>query len=396
MTEIDLSVEKTGTSTNQKLENILNLSLDVTPEERARSQELETGYNPQEKTWELIVKYSGSLDAFENQVERERDTGQRDKIKVEEMRNEYAILTLPESLIERVSALPQIEYIEKPKRLFFSETIGTASCISALQEPFDESGNGRDLDDGQGEKNEFSGFDGLGRLTGRGTIIAVADSGIDWFHEDFRNPDGTTRILALWDQTLGQVFTREEINQALAGGDRNQAYRILPSVDSSGHGTAVAGIAVGNGRARQGRYRGVAYESELLVIKLGNSQVNLPVEGFPRTTEVMRAVNFAVVRAVGENRPLALNLSFGNTYGSHDGSSLLETFLNDIGNYGRTTIVVGSGNEGASSGHVSGIVRERQESKFGSRCKWGRSRISQNTDRDKCGRSKGGTSRRGI
>lgn len=318
MAEIDLSVEKTGTSTNQKLENILNLSLDVTPEERARSQELETGYNPQEKTWEVIVKYSGSLDALENQVERERHTGQRDKIKVEEMRNEYAILTLPESLIERVSALPQIEYIEKPKRLFFSETIGTASCISALQEPFDESGNGRDLDDGQGAKNEFSGFDGLGRLTGSGTIIAVADSGIDWFHEDFRNPDGTTRILALWDQTLGQVFTREEINQALAGGDRNQAYRILPSVDSSGHGTAVAGIAVGNGRARKGRYRGVAYESELLVIKLGNPQANLPAEGFPRTTEVMRAVNFAVVRAVGENRPLALNLSFGNTYGSHE------------------------------------------------------------------------------
>ena len=365
MAEIDLSVEKMGTSTNQKLENILNLSLDVTPEERARSQELETGYNPQEKTWELIVKYSGSLDALENQVERERDTGQRDKIKVEEMRNEYAILTLPESLIERVSALPQIEYIEKPKRLFFSETIGTASCISALQEPFDESGNGRDFDDGQGEKNEFSGFDGLGRLTGRGTIIAVADSGIDWFHEDFRNPDGTTRILALWDQTLGQVFTREEINQALAGGDRNQAYRILPSVDSSSHGTAVAGIAVGNGRARQGRYRGVAYESELLVIKLGNPQANLRAEGFPRTTEVMRAVNFAVVRAVGENRPLALNLSFGNTYGSHDGSSLLETFLNDIGNYGRTTIVVGSGNEGASAGHVSGIVRERRNQNLG-------------------------------
>ncbi|WP_432628520.1 S8 family peptidase, partial [Brotaphodocola sp.] len=345
-------------SQNQKLDNVLNLALEVSPEERARSQELETGYDPAERRWELIIKYSGSLDALknlasdsdmvleesplENQVEGESGT-KRGKIIVEEMRNEYAILTVPESLIDWVSALPQIEYVEKPKRLFFSETIGTASCISALQEPFEESGG----------------------LTGSGTIVAVADSGIDWFHEDFRNPDGTTRILALWDQTLGRVFTREEINEALAGGDRNLAYRALPSVDSSGHGTAVAGIAAGNGRARQGRYRGVAYGSELLVIKLGNQRADLQSGGFPRTTEVMRAVNFAVWRAVEENRPLALNLSFGNTYGSHDGSSLLETFLDDIGNYGRTTIVVGSGNEGASSGHVSGIVRERRNQNLG-------------------------------
>lgn len=273
---------------NQKLENLLNLSLNVTPEERARSQELETGYDPAEKTWELIVKYSGSLDALRQISE---------KITVEEMRNEYAILTVPERLIEAVSALPQIEYVEKPKRLFFSETIGAASCISALQEPF--------LEDTS-----------CGGLRGAGILIAVIDSGIDWFHEDFRNQDGTTRILVLWDQTLGQVFTREEINQALgsAGADRREAYRKLPSIDASGHGTAVAGIAGGNGRAGQGRYRGVAYESEFIIVKLGNPRS----EGFPRTTEVMRAVNFAVVRAVEENRPLAVNLSFGNTYGSHE------------------------------------------------------------------------------
>ena len=50
-------------SVNQKLENLLNLSLDTTAKERSRSAELETGYNPEEQTWELIVKYSGSLDA---------------------------------------------------------------------------------------------------------------------------------------------------------------------------------------------------------------------------------------------------------------------------------------------------------------------------------------------
>ncbi len=185
--------------------------------------------------------------------------------------------------------------------------------------------------------------------------MAVLDSGIDYFHEDFRNRDGTTRIAALWDQTLDRVFTREEINEALETGSRSGARELLPSVDGSGHGTSVAGIAAGNGRESDGAYRGVAYESDLLVVKLGNARE----EGFPRTTELMRAVDFAVGRAVDMVMPLAVNISFGNTYGSHDGTGLLETFLDDIGNYGRTTIVVGSGNEGAAAGHLSGDFPDR-------------------------------------
>lgn len=185
-------------------------------------------------------------------------------------------------------------------------------------------------------------------LSGWGVLVAVLDSGIDFFHPDFRNEDGSTRIVRLWDQVLGRVFTQEELNEALQAENRAAARRLVPSVDSGGHGTAVAGIAAGNGRGSGGTYRGIAYESELLVVKLGSPRQ----DGFPRTTELMRAVNFAVEQAVGLQKPLVINISFGNTYGSHDGSSLLETFLNDIGNYGRTTIVVGSGNEGAAAGHV--------------------------------------------
>ncbi len=300
---------------NQKLENLLNLSLEVSPQERARSQELETGYMPEERSWELIVKYSGTLDGL-------REMG----VQVEELRNEYAILIVPEAMIEQISSLPQIEYVEKPKRLFFAvNRARTASCINILQEPPQD-------------------------LTGRGILVAVLDSGIDYFHEDFRNPDGTTRIAALWDQTLDRVFTREEINQALEAGDRTAARVLVPSTDASGHGTSVAGIAAGNGRESEGAYRGIAYESELLVVKLGSARE----EGFPRTTELMRAVDFVTGRAVDMGMPLAVNISFGNTYGSHDGTSLLETFLDDIGNYGRTTIVTGSGNEGAAAGHLSG------------------------------------------
>lgn len=303
-------------SVNQKLENLLNLSLDISPDERSRSSELETGYDPEEQTWELIVKYSGSLDAV-------RELGAF----VEEMRNEYAILTVKESQIPLISALPQIEYIEKPKRLFFAINQAKASsCVNILQEvpPY---------------------------LSGRGVLIAILDSGIDYFHESFRREDGTTRILELWDQTQNRIYAAEEINAALENGSREKALRLVPSVDASGHGTAVAGIAAGC--SITGTYRGIACESDLLVVKLGTARP----DGFPRTTELMRAVNYAISFAADRFLPLVINISFGNTYGSHDGTSLLETFLDDIGNYGRTTIVVGSGNEGAASGHTSGILQ---------------------------------------
>lgn len=301
---------------NQKLENLLNLALSVTPEEREKSGNLRVGYNPEERTWELIVKYSGDLGALS-------DMG----ITVEEMVNEYAILTAPESEIDALSELPQIEYIEKPKRLYFAmNQAKAASCINLLQE-------------------------GNRGLSGRGVLTAVIDSGIDYYHEAFRREDGTTRIWKLWDQTLGVIYTEEEINEALKAGSRAEARQIVPSIDLSGHGTAVAGIAAGSG-GETNQYRGIAYESNLLVVKLGIPES----EGFPRTTELMRAVNFVVREAVLRRMPVAVNLSFGNTYGSHDGTSLLETFLDDISNYGKSVFVVGTGNEGAGAGHSSGLL----------------------------------------
>lgn len=128
---------------------------------------------------------------------------------------------------------------------------------------------------------------GSNNLDGRGVLVAIIDSGIDYYHADFRNPDGTSRILLLWDQSLDRVFTKEEIDAALATGSRAGARALVPSVDISGHGTAVASIAAGNGRENRGQYRGIAYESPLIVVKLGVPQEG----GFPRTTELMRAVN---------------------------------------------------------------------------------------------------------
>lgn len=148
--------------------------------------------------------------------------------------------------------------------------------------------------------------------------------------------------------TKGVEFDSQQINRALEAADPQRQYALLPSADTGGHGTAVAGIAAGNSRA----YQGAAPEAELLIVKLG-----LPdASSFPRTTEIMRAVTYAVRKAIELRMPIVINLSFGNTYGAHDGSSLLERFLDNASEMGRTVICVGTGNEGNSAGHLAGSL----------------------------------------
>ena len=315
---------------NPTMENVLNLALDATPQELARSEDLNVGFDSTEKIWELIVKYSGSLTGLSSLG-----------VTVTELLNEYAILTVPESLIERLALVPEIEYIEKPKRLFFSVNQGkAASCIPAVQ-------NAR--------------YD----LYGDGVLVALLDSGVDYAHPDFRNEDGTTRILALWDQTIpgrppegyriGTEYTQQEINEALAADTESARYALVPSRDVSGHGTRVLGIAAGNGRASGGRYRGIASHSPILAVKLGMPRE----EGFPRTTELMQGLDYCIRKALELRLPVAVNISIGNTYGAHDGTSLLETYIADIANVWKSVICIGTGNEGYTAGHVAGILQER-------------------------------------
>lgn len=315
---------------NPTMENVLNLALDATPQELARSEDLNVGFDSTEKIWELIVKYSGSLTGLSSLG-----------VTVTELLNEYAILTVPESLVERLALVPEIEYIEKPKRLFFSVNQGkAASCIPAVQ-------NAR--------------YD----LYGDGVLVALLDSGVDYAHPDFRNEDGTTRILALWDQTIpgrppegyriGTEYTRQEINEALAADTESARYALVPSRDVSGHGTRVLGIAAGNGRASGGRYRGIASRSPILAVKLGMPRE----EGFPRTTELMQGLDYCIRKALELRLPVAVNISIGNTYGAHDGTSLLETYIADIANVWKSVICIGTGNEGYVAGHAAGILRER-------------------------------------
>ena len=332
---------------NQKLENLLNLALETPENIRLQTDNLNVGFDTTDKTWELIVKYHGSLDYLAAL-----------NIQVEYLIAGYAILTVPEQLVDSVAEQEEIEYVEKPKRYYYSAIpqlsmaqltapdftstdVLTDACIYPVtrREPF---------------------------LSGEGVLIAVIDSGIDYARREFRTEDGSTRILSLWDQTAaagqppagfftGSEYSEAQINEALAAATPAEKMRLVPSIDASGHGTAVAGIAAGYSQESTSSgsaylYEGIAPRSKLLIVKLG-----LPrEEGFPRTTEIMRGVTYAIRKALEWNMPLVINLSFGNSYGSHDGSSLLERFLDNASEIGRTVICVGSGNEGNSAGHAAG------------------------------------------
>ena len=321
---------------DQKIENLLNLALSASEEEREKSLELDVGYYPVARTWEVIIKYSGTLGRVREIAES-----------VVELSNEFAIVTVREDRLEALAGIEAVEYIEKPKRLFFQVENGRrVSCMTSVQirPP---------------------------KLYGTGVLVAIIDSGIDYANLDFRNADGTTRIYALWDQTIpgnppegyvqGTEYTQEKINEALRQENRTERMKIVPSDDRSGHGTAVAGIAAGNGRGSKGaRYQGVASESGILVVKLGTPRE----EGFPRTTELMQAIDYVVKKAQRAGRPVAINISFGNTYGSHTGTSLLERFIADIANLWKSVICIGMGNEGASAGHTAGILKENTEERI--------------------------------
>lgn len=329
---------------DQKLDNLLNLALDATEEEREKSRNLNVGYEKQTRKWEIIVKYSEMGDSVEALL---GGSG----ISVVPLLGGYAIVTLPESMLEEYSRRPQIEFIEKPTRLYFEDLFSKeASCITQVQR--DEPGNLQ--------------------LTGRGVLIGIVDSGVDYRHPAFLTADGKSRILRLWDQSIpgnppegyatGTEYTNEEINEALSLSVQ-EGRRLVPSEDGSGHGTAVLGVAAGSDFSRGAVNRGVAYESDLLVVKMGIPRQ----DSFPRTTELMQGVDYLVRQAIRLGRPIALNLSFGNNYGSHRGDSLLETYLDNVSGMGKNVICVGMGNNGNDALHTGGMLSpgEIQEIELG-------------------------------
>lgn len=328
--------DMSGQGNSQKLANDLNLALDMGYERGAAGSGLYTGYDSGSNTWELIVKYTGDI----------QSVAKRFGASAVVLLGGYAIVTMPQEHINEFADCAEVVYIEKPHRLFFSDRQALErSCVYyAWSEPYS--------------------------LGGEGVLAAVIDSGIDWKNTDFRNPDGSTRIFKLWDQTVapessgyappegyvvGTEYNRDVINLALSG-DEAALRSMNLSRDYSGHGTFVTGIAAGNGQGMAGSFRGVAFESELIIVKLGDSEQRQ----FPRTTRLMEAVNYCIMEAQKEGKPVVINMSFGNNQGSHDGTDLLSTYLNAASDVWKNVIVCGSGNEAGNGIHASGMLSGRK------------------------------------
>ncbi|MCL2579027.1 MAG: S8 family serine peptidase [Oscillospiraceae bacterium] len=284
---------------------------------------------PASGLWEVIVKYGGDITPVEASL----------GITAELLGDSFAILTLPPGQIPRLYDFMEIEYVELPKdvSLTLRESMSQA-CITPVQS-------------------------GRYHLRGQGVIVGTIDSGIDYTHPDFINENGESRVLFLWDQSgtgqpppgfnRGVEYTGAQLTAALQSG---QPYSVIPPMDSVGHGTAVAGIAAGNGRASGGLELGAAPEAGLVVVRLGEAGRGTSA----RTTDIMRALKYITDKAAALNMPVAVNLSFGTNNGSHGGGSLFEAYINSVAGQWKTVIVAATGNEGFAGHHFSGQLSTGQ------------------------------------
>ncbi|MEG0352123.1 MAG: S8 family peptidase [Cellulosilyticaceae bacterium] len=287
--------------------------------------------------WDILVKYNGDIE----RVAREQNGV------AQIISNKFAVLSLPSSKIDNLLNYTEVEYMEMPKRLQYNMSANMdAACITPVQNnpPYE--------------------------LKGEGVLLGIIDSGITYAQKDFRYLNGDTRIASIWDQTiegnppagfkLGTEYTREDINLALQQNTKAKQLAIVPSEDTLGHGTHVAGIAGANGSGSGGAYVGAAPEAGYIIVKLGRGSS----QDIVRNVEIMLGVRYVLEKARKLGRPVSMNISIGMNEGPHDGNALIEQYLDDVSQEWKTNISVAAGNEGSSGTHTAGIVENGGVSSF--------------------------------
>ncbi|MGL5087010.1 MAG: S8 family peptidase [Clostridium sp.] len=209
-------------------------------------------------------------------------------------------------------------------------------------------------------------------LTGKGILVGIVDTGIDYLNNEFVNIDGKTRINFIWDQTIenkaglnrtlpfGTEYNKADINNAIdlfkQGKD---PYSIVPSKDEIGHGTNMAGIIGASGINKE--LEGIAPECELCIVKLieatafkNDFNINIPIFD-------LSAIIPAIIRlyeySLTTLKPMVIYLPLGSNSGNHNGDGLLNELIENVANSLGIVVVTGSGNEGDRGGHTSGIIQ---------------------------------------
>ncbi|NIA29479.1 MAG: S8 family serine peptidase [Actinobacteria bacterium] len=216
---------------------------------------------------------------------------------------DVAVVDIPPSRLDAIANLPSVLYVEASHsdHAYLDKSIPAIRADDARQS-----------------------FD----VTGRGVLVGIIDSGIYWQHEDFRKPDGTTRIKCILDLSHpgpvhgGTVYSESEINDALNG------IGFIDEKDVSGHGTHVAGIAAADGSDNSafGTFAGVAPEAELVIVKATRDEKGSEFQ----TADQIIALSFIDSVATALGMPYVVNLSFGGHFGAHDGTTTVERVIDRL------------------------------------------------------------------
>ncbi|HAT4314395.1 TPA: S8 family peptidase [Clostridium perfringens] len=278
-------------------------------------------YSPNNGEIELVVLYGDNFLRFKNSV---------DAIgaKVEDLGYGFGILIIKVNDLSRIIELEGLQYIELPKILYTSAyDSNRASCIPSVWNSYN--------------------------LTGEGILVGFLDTGIDYTHNAFKDADGNTRIEYIYDLENGIVYDKNKINEALKSED---PFSVVPEIDLSGHGTHVAGIACAGGNINFDNY-GVAYKSSIAMVKItGENSLRAAL-----STQLMRGLKFLMDKSNEINKPLVVNISLSTNDGSHNGSSLLEKYIQTFTQLQKAVIVVAAGNEGNSAHHVGGKMKKEED-----------------------------------
>lgn len=208
-------------------------------------------------------------------------------------------------------------------------------------------------------------------LRGQGILVACIDTGIDYTNPVFMRPDGTTKIRAIWDQTIqspdgypyntffGTEYRSEQINAALAS---ENPLDIVPSIDENGHGTMLAGVVAGNTVASEG-FSGVVPDAELVIVKLKPAKnVMKNFFGIPedvlcyQENSVMWGINYCLKLSRELGQPIVICIGIGSSQGAHEGLSPLGFYITVLSNFPNLVIVTSAGNEGSLGRHYRGII----------------------------------------
>lgn len=212
-------------------------------------------------------------------------------------------------------------------------------------------------------------------LKGSNVLVGFVDTGIEYRNTAFQNPDGTTRIISIWDQGIdsssypkdffyGTEYNRDEINLAIHGAD---PLSVVPSIDENGHGTMLAGVAAGSPNL-ENNFTGVAYNTEMIIVKLKPAKKYL--KDFFRIpdydlcyqeNDIIMGIEYLVRMARELGRPIAICIGVGSSQGAHEGESILCHYLDELGQQNGIGLVVAAGNEGNENHHVYGEVTPNVE-----------------------------------